>query len=320
MKKGLIALICVSVFVTGCEMVKPVASRFPVSAEQAAGRVFFLPTFDDGPVAQRFVEAGKPYPRSEDEMLADLYRTLEVLKSRNITAVFYVLYVQHDPDAPAWSPKHSEDAMRRVFTRGIKAISDNGHAIALHCSDHDEYRKLFLARKAAEDDLKRLMAELDRTGVAYYRTWRVPYGGMRTFMNEQQVAKKLSLPLRNWHIDSHDWTTNSDSTNFLKKAYSSDKKWSDNVVKYLQRDVARTKRRKECWRDILFHVSLRTSSHLKQFLDAIEQKAREVYSKPDDPKFTWLSFDDPIRGAVLHDYLNNESTAASASKPSPASR
>lgn len=301
--KRLLCIMLAAAFLGGCEMVVPEKSHY-VAPPQTDGKVVFIPTFDDGPIDQKYVEEGV-YPKNQEEMLASLYKTLDVLKKHNATAVFYVVYVRPEEDAPKWSPKSSEEQMRAVFFAGIKAITDAGHVVAIHACDHDEYHNLFMSAKYAEEDLKRLIGELDRTGFAYYPTWRVPYGGMRTFMDEQKVAKVLGLPVETWLVDSHDWTTNHDSTDFLKSWYKDDRKWANNVEKYLKQDIAVSKFRKERQRDILFHVSQRTSSFLDEFLNVVDSEGRKVYGQ----KFTFLPLDAPYKEAMLTHYLNNKPVA-----------
>ncbi|HNX26245.1 MAG TPA: polysaccharide deacetylase family protein [Phycisphaerae bacterium] len=293
----------------GCEMVVPEKSRY-AAPEETDGKVVFIPTFDDGPIDQKFVEEGV-YPKNQEEMLASLHKTLDTLKKHNTTAVFYAVYVRPEEDAPKWSPKSSEKEMRAAFLSGIKAIADAGHVVAIHACNHDEYHNLFMSAKDAQDDIKRLIFELDRTGVAYYPTWRVPYGGMRTLMDEQLVAKNLSLPVETWLVDSHDWTTNHDSTDFLKAWYKDDAKWTANVKKNLRQDMSVSKFRKERQRDILFHVSDRTSTFLDEFLNYVDAEGRKIYGK----KFTFLPIDSPYKGVMLEHYLNNKPAQGKAIPP-----
>jgi len=284
-------------------MVVPEKSHYPVPPAEA-GKVVFIPTFDDGPIDQKFVERGV-YPKDEKEMLASLHKTLDTLKKHNVTAVFYAVYIQPETDAPEWSPKSSEEKMRAAFFHGIKAIVDGGHAVAIHASNHDEYHNLFMSENDAKDDLKLVIAELDRTGFAYYPTWRVPYGGMRTLMNEQNVARELKLPVETWLVDSNDWTTNHDSTDMLKSIYRDDRKWANNVESHLRQDMNLTKIRREAQCDILFHISERTSSFLDEFLNVVEKDGKKIYGQ----KFTFIPLDAPYKDAMLEHYLNNKMTS-----------
>ena len=300
MKSYINCLLVAAFVIGGCEMVVPEKSHYVAPAE-TQGKVVFVPTFDDGPIDQKFVEEGV-YPKDEQEMPASLHKTLATLKKHNATAVFYAVYIKPEKDAPEWSPKSSEEKMRAAFFHGIKAIIDDGHVVAIHASNHDEYHNLFMSESAAKEDIKLVIAELDRTGYAYFPTWRVPYGGMRTLMNEQNVARALTLPVITWRVDSNDWTTNHDSTGMLKAIYKDDRKWADNVEKHLRQDIAISKIRTENQRDILFHISERTSSFLDEFLNVVTTDGKKVYGS----KFTFLPIDASYKIAMLEHYLNSK--------------
>ena len=261
----------------------------------------FLPSFDDGPIDEKYVEFGV-FPKNEEEMLASLHKTLKVLKEKNATAVFFVVYVHSEPDAPKWSPKSSEKRMQKVFSDGVRAMVLDGHVVALHACDHDMFHKLFLSQDDAKEDMEFLIKQLHDSGCEYYPTWRVPYGGMRTFMNEQALARELSLPIVLWDVNAHDWTTNHDSTRTLKRVFATDEKWTANVNKNLRKEIHKTRNLKKGSRDVLFHVSGRTSKFIDEFLNTVTEEGKKVYGD----KFMYLAIDSPYKQAMMEYYLGSK--------------
>lgn len=301
MKFYIITIVIITGFIwSGCTKVTPDKSRFPQPPE-TKGKMVFIPTFDDGPIDEKYVEFGV-FPKSEEEMLASLHKTLKVLKEKNVTAVFFVVYVHAEKDAPKWSPKSNEERMKKVFADGIKLITDAGHVVALHACDHDMFHKLFLPFSEAKEDMEYLIDQLNASGCEYYPTWRVPYGGMRTFMNEQRLAKELGVPIKLWDVNAHDWTTNHDSTPTLKRIFAADSKWTANVNKNIRREIRKTRRRPAGYRDVLFHVSERTSKFLGEFLDTVEDEGKKVYGD----RFMYMPINAPYKTAIMEYYLTSE--------------
>ncbi len=299
----LVCLVVLTLCLVGCH---PAEQRGRVHERSAEAKTTVILTFDDGPVSVVWRDPQR-HPASEEEMLADLRRILEVLERRGIEAVFYVVYVEADPNAPPDSPMRSPERMRAVFARGCRAIHDAGHIIAMHAVDHEMYQDAFLTTDEALDDLRRLRSELDATSVPYARTWRIPYGGMRAvFYNPDETADMQDITIRGWAIDSQDWTVHHDAVNLLNRHYADDRVWLENVKTTLWRDVGRHGVGADPWADVLLHVNAHTAAYLESIIRTLEEAYIQHYGATHWERVRWLRTDNPDGMDALTAYLGEK--------------
>ncbi len=128
-------------------------------------------TFDDGP--SRNTEA-----------------ILKVLEEEGVQATFFVTLRD-----------------REEFPDAYQAIADQGHTLALHCSQHD-YSRLYQNSHTYRKDLGQLTAALDQMGVPYEKLVRLPGGSL----NQEASPRTLEAILRQLDQDGYscfDWNVSS---------------------------------------------------------------------------------------------------------------
>jgi peptidoglycan/xylan/chitin deacetylase (PgdA/CDA1 family) len=110
-------------------------------------------------------------------------RLLDLLKEAGVRATFFVI-----------APR----AVRNPNL--VERMSEEGHAIALHCDEH--------ARHCTHDvawgrrDTSRALSRLHELGTRP-DLWRVPWGDLAWWSG--QVAREQCLRLVHWTVDTHDW-------------------------------------------------------------------------------------------------------------------
>lgn len=117
------------------------------------------------------------------------------------------------PD-PVWTPRLL-DLLKEVGARAtffvigpraarapdlIERMSEEGHAIGLHCDEHARHssRDIAWGRRDTSRALHRLQELGSRPGL-----WRVPWGDLAWWSG--QVAREQRLRLVHWTVDTHDW-------------------------------------------------------------------------------------------------------------------
>jgi peptidoglycan/xylan/chitin deacetylase (PgdA/CDA1 family) len=289
-----------ALILAGCKTSGPRGRALEAGPE---ARTTVILTFDDGPVSVHWRDPTRQ-PADEDEMLSDLRRILEVLERAGVQAVFYVTYVEADPNAPPDSPKRSPERMEAVFARGCREIHEAGHIVAMHAVNHDMYQDPFLATEMAVADLQRLQAQLDATGVPYARTWRIPYGGLRAvFYSPDKTAMIEGVTVRGWVLDSQDWTAHYDAAGLLQRRYRDDLAWLKNVKLTLWNHVGKKGVGADPWADILLHVNPYTAAYLESIKRAVEEAFMQHYGATHWGRIRWLRADSTEDQATLNTYL-----------------
>ena len=130
-------------------------------------------TFDDGP--SRNTEA-----------------ILKVLEEEGVQATFFVTLRD-----------------REEFPEAYREITDRGHTLALHCSDHD-YERLYRSSGAYLADLSHLTEELDKMGVPYEKLVRLPGGSLNGLASPRTLESIVHRLLADgyscfdWNVTSGD--------------------------------------------------------------------------------------------------------------------
>ncbi len=128
---------------------------------------FIALTFDDG-----------PHPKNTP-------RLLEMLKSRNIKATFYVI-------------GSSIDSNPHI----LKRIVADGHEVGNHTYTHGNLSKMSDA--ALRRELDRCRDSIGRVTGVQPRTMRPPYGALLTRQREM-IMREYGYPTILWDVDPRDW-------------------------------------------------------------------------------------------------------------------
>jgi peptidoglycan/xylan/chitin deacetylase (PgdA/CDA1 family) len=140
---------------------KKVFTKVPVADK------YIAITFDDG-----------PHPKNTP-------RLLDMLRSRNIKATFYMVGSNVD-----------------LYPQVVRRVVAEGHEIGNHSYTHRLLSKL--SDTAVRDDLARCRDAIARAAGVQPRTLRPPYGGMLPRQREW-VNAEFGYPIILWSVDPLDW-------------------------------------------------------------------------------------------------------------------
>jgi len=147
------------------------------STPRSAPKLVYNSVDTDHPVVAMTFDDG-PHPELTPKLL-------DLLKSRNIRATFYVVgrNVQAYPEI-------------------AKRIVDEGHEIANHTWSHPSLTKIGAARVKSEMD-QTTEAIRKATGVTP-KTMRPPYGATNAALN-RRLNEEFKMPVIMWSVDPQDW-------------------------------------------------------------------------------------------------------------------
>lgn len=240
-------------------------------------KTVIIPTFDDGPFDRGLWSKKAKFCPSEKEFLKPLNEILATLKSLDLLGVFYV-NGWGNIDLDANCETRTREGLSRIFRKGLKVISNEGHIIGLHSFTHDAYRKKGFSKQDIKNDIMQLQTEIKEADLKKNKIscknkssisplWRTPYGSHEDKMFE--ISMDMDLVPRLWKIDSLDYLAHDDSpVRFLfKKPLTS---YMANQVGFAVSSQSSSADTKDPYLDILFHVNRHTSKNLHQLLYDIQ--------------------------------------------------
>lgn len=281
-------------------------SFFPSNADFNKERkrsAVVVPTFDDGPFGRDIWRIKKNPCPSQDEFLRPLRTILKKLKERDIIGVFYVTGWGNIELSDTCETRQ-ESGLRQIFQTALKEIHENGHYIGVHAFNHTNYKKSKFGERGMEEDLLKILDEVELSQVHFERLWRTPYGSH--VKTARKLSEKHNLTFRLWDLDSADAAYHDDSP--VKTFFKNSKLWlkiSHAWLKFRAKHIAPDYNPKShSYFDILFHVNQRTAKHLYNILDYSERVLKKYKNASFDEKgYHWASSRDNL---LLKDYVGKE--------------